>query len=360
MNLKYYILSEAFYMSKDLVSVITPCYNGAAYVSQTIESVLSQTYPHWEMIVVDDGSKDSSAEIVRSYAEKDPRISVIHKENGGQNSARNAAIDQMLQEAAEEDFVIFLDSDDSIRSNTLQVLQDALTRSGCDMVVYGYEWVFEGKVLSHCPKPFIGQIESKRELYRLVFSNSEYNALWRKAVPRNLIKIMRETYQNRYDYIRIGEDLLQSISLYKHCEKAVFIPDELYAYTLNPNSVSYNRAAYGDFLDPTVRRLVLEFLEQQPEWTQADMDHYLRYCRKLLVKNLLQVEEIRATRKEKIRWFEQIKADAYFQKILQTTKTGDRMLNLLKKSQYGLLLSCLKAYNLAVRVKQTGRKLLAR
>ena len=94
-------------MSKDLVSVITPCYNGAAYVSQTIESVLSQTYPHWEMIVVDDGSKDSSAEIVRSYAEKDPRIILLQQENAGSAAARNNGIRN-----AKGRYLALLDADD--------------------------------------------------------------------------------------------------------------------------------------------------------------------------------------------------------------------------------------------------------
>lgn len=94
-------------MSKDLVSIITPCYNGAAYVSQTIESVLSQTYPRWEMIVVDDGSKDSSAEIVRSYAEKDPRITLIQQENGGSAAARNNGIRN-----ANGRYLALLDADD--------------------------------------------------------------------------------------------------------------------------------------------------------------------------------------------------------------------------------------------------------
>lgn len=79
-------------MKKGLVSIITPVYNGAKYVSETIESVLRQTYTDWEMIVVDDGSKDDSARIVSEYVERDKRIILLRQVNGGSASARNNGI----------------------------------------------------------------------------------------------------------------------------------------------------------------------------------------------------------------------------------------------------------------------------
>ena len=74
-------------MEKGLVSIITPCYNGAKYISETIDSVIAQTYPKWEMIIVDDGSKDNSTEIVRGYT--DERIHLIQQKNAGSAAARN-------------------------------------------------------------------------------------------------------------------------------------------------------------------------------------------------------------------------------------------------------------------------------
>ena len=76
-----------------LVSIITPAYNAAAYIAETIESVLAQTYPNWEMLIVNDCSKDNTAEIVQNYAAKDKRIKLINlKQNGGAAAARNTAI----------------------------------------------------------------------------------------------------------------------------------------------------------------------------------------------------------------------------------------------------------------------------
>ena len=92
----------------DLVSIITPCYNSARFIAQTIDSVLAQSYPFWEMIIVDDGSTDDSCDIVAGYLKKDPRIKHITlTQNNGTSKARNVAI-----KAAKGRYIAFLDSDD--------------------------------------------------------------------------------------------------------------------------------------------------------------------------------------------------------------------------------------------------------
>ncbi len=93
---------------KPLVSIITPSYNTGRFIGETIESVLAQTFPEWEMIIVDDASTDNSPQIIRQYAGKDPRIKpVFLKENKGQGPARNIATDM-----AQGRYLAFLDSDD--------------------------------------------------------------------------------------------------------------------------------------------------------------------------------------------------------------------------------------------------------
>ena len=94
-------------MKQGLVSVITPCYNGAKYISETIESVIAQTYAKWEMIIIDDGSKDNSVEIARNYAKQDSRIQLITQENAGSAAARNNGIRR-----AEGQYIALLDADD--------------------------------------------------------------------------------------------------------------------------------------------------------------------------------------------------------------------------------------------------------
>lgn len=93
--------------NQQLVSIITPLYNGERFVKQTIESVLQQTYPNWEMIVVNDGSRDNGPSIVENYVKQDSRITLYHQVNQGSASARNNAINR-----AKGRYIAFLDSDD--------------------------------------------------------------------------------------------------------------------------------------------------------------------------------------------------------------------------------------------------------
>lgn len=94
-------------MIEGLVSIITPCYNGSRYITETIESVIKQTYLNWEMIVVDDGSKDNSADIVRRYSKKDNRIMLVQQKNAGSAAARNNGIRR-----ANGQYIALLDADD--------------------------------------------------------------------------------------------------------------------------------------------------------------------------------------------------------------------------------------------------------
>ena len=94
-------------MTEKLVSIITPCYNCAKFISQTIDSVLAQTYTNWELIIVNDGSVDESSTIIKGYIEKDPRITCIEQANSGSAESRNMAI-----KLSSGDYLDFLDADD--------------------------------------------------------------------------------------------------------------------------------------------------------------------------------------------------------------------------------------------------------
>lgn len=125
-------------MKKGLVSIITPVYNGEKYISETIDSVLQQTYPDWEMIVVDDGSKDNSATIVRQYAEKESRITLLQQPNGGSASARNNGIRH-----ANGQYIALLDSDDLWDQNFLRSQLDLMKDKNAIVVHGSYKRINE-------------------------------------------------------------------------------------------------------------------------------------------------------------------------------------------------------------------------
>lgn len=117
------------------ISIITPCYNASPYITRTIQSVQNQTLTDWEMIVIDDGSTDNSAEIVKTLAKEDPRIKLFQKENGGSASARNLALS-----IAQGEYIQFLDSDDTIDCEKIKRQITLMERDNLD-ISYS-DWCF--------------------------------------------------------------------------------------------------------------------------------------------------------------------------------------------------------------------------
>lgn len=117
-------------MECDLISVIVPIYNVEKYLKKCIDSILAQTYKNYELILVDDGSPDNCGRISDEYAKKDIRVSVIHKQNGGLSSARNAGL-----EISKGEYIVFIDSDDWIDNNYLECLYKDLKNNDADISV---------------------------------------------------------------------------------------------------------------------------------------------------------------------------------------------------------------------------------
>ena len=113
---------------QDLISIIVPVYKVEKYLKRCVDSILAQTYPCLEVILVDDGSPDGCPAICDEYAREDRRVRVIHKENGGLSDARNAGID-----AAKGKFLGFVDSDDYVHPRFYELLLQALKGEGADI-----------------------------------------------------------------------------------------------------------------------------------------------------------------------------------------------------------------------------------
>ncbi len=116
-----------------LISIIMPVYRTEPFIAEAIDSVLGQTYPHWELVIIDDGSPDQAPAIAESYAEKDKRIKVIHQANQGVSVARNTGIKQSIGE-----YIAFLDSDDYYFPYFLQEMVNKIKTTHCESVYCGY------------------------------------------------------------------------------------------------------------------------------------------------------------------------------------------------------------------------------
>lgn len=126
-------------MKNPLITVIVPVYNVEKYIVRCIESIVNQTYKNLEILFVDDGTPDNSAKICQQYADKDSRITVLHKKNGGLSDARNFAMDRM-----KGDYVTFIDSDDYVSMYYVENLYNALSKGNADMSISYIKDVFEG------------------------------------------------------------------------------------------------------------------------------------------------------------------------------------------------------------------------
>lgn len=184
-------------------SVILPIYNVEKYLSECIDSILCQTYSDFELILVDDGSKDSSGRICDEYSQKDSRIKVLHKENGGLSDARNFGT-----ERASGDYIVYIDSDDYVVSTEfLSDLSEKIANTHSDVVLYKYSKFFDdSKTLADCTfsLSFAEEINDPDELlYELVKHDAYYGMAWIKAFRRELV----EKNGIKFEKGLLGEDM---------------------------------------------------------------------------------------------------------------------------------------------------------
>lgn len=209
----------------ELVTVIIPVYNVEKYIDRCMESVLGQTYSNLEIILIDDGSKDNSGRMIDEYATRDSRITVVHKENGGQASARNLGLTM-----AKGEYVCFVDSDDCIHERYVEILLAMCNDTGCDLAICTYE-DFEGESTDwkrELPDAEI-KMETPVQTLDAIFSprNVETIVVWNKMYKRSNIMNVRFTEG------RIFEDEAVSARLIYASSKVARVEKPLYYYFQN-------------------------------------------------------------------------------------------------------------------------------
>lgn len=218
------------------VSIIVPVYNMEKYLKKCVDSLINQKLNEIEIILVDDGSKDNSPKICEELAEKDKRIIVIHKENGGLSDARNEGL-----KLATGDYIGFVDSDDYVSINMYKEMYNIALELDCDIVscdIYEVKNnclserkinILENNVIDHTA--MIGILEN---------SNTT-NILW--FVCRNLYKANLLKDNNIYFSMEtpIGEDSVFNLKAFYNCKRYCHINQYFYYYVQNPNSITNTR-----------------------------------------------------------------------------------------------------------------------
>lgn len=202
-------------MDKAMISIIVPVYNIEQYLPRCIESVLAQTYTKFELILVDDGSKDKSGEICDAYQRKDDRIRVIHKENGGSSSARNAGI-----KAAKGAYLGFVDSDDYIEKDMYEKMMQAIESIGCNIVQVARDEKDENgnKLPDICEMPKEQVTYSSAEFMKELLLHKGDCSFCTKLLNRDLF------VENQFPEGALNEDFHLLVRMLKQGETVVSLP----------------------------------------------------------------------------------------------------------------------------------------
>lgn len=325
------------------ISVIVPVYNSEKYLARCVDSILNQTYTDIELILVEDGSPDNCPTICDNYAAADNRVRVIHKQNGGVSTARNAGLD-----VATGDYIAFVDSDDYIEPDMYEKMMNKVKEYNCDIVLCDCLKEYEdySEIYSHNVRQgYYNNDQLKSEYYPhlLIMENVEYPAtisnwlmLWKKKL---------NTVDMRYEPgIKYSEDLLFGARLMLKAESFYYMKDEAYYhYMMNPDSVTHTYAP--DKWDNYVR-LYHRIKEVFESYSEYDFSHQINLCLLFFIYN--SIGEIysadMSTKEKKLKIYnilnmsmvrEMFKAINFFQLDISFKL---KVITLMYKHRFGILL----------------------
>lgn len=277
------------------ITVIVPVYKVEPYLAQCVDSVLAQTWQNWECILVDDGSPDGCPAICDEYAERDPRIRVIHKANGGLSDARNAGLD-----AAGGDYITFLDSDDVLHPQFLEVLMAGIQSEGADLSICGY-CRFSGE------QPRENASGESRVLTR-VQALGMLNE-WRSEEATEMVVACMKLYRRAlFDGLRFRKGVLHEDEFLTHevldrCGRVVRNSAKLYYYRINEQSIMGTVDQQKAFVHLIVLEALGEridfFAKKEPSLVCGAVHHLLRECNSFYDEYGVQPEPIF---REKEKW----------------------------------------------------------
>lgn len=217
-----------------IITIIVPVYNVEKYLDRCVKSILAQTFKDFELILVDDGSKDKSGEMCDIYSKTDSRIKVIHKKNGGLSSARNAGI-----EAAAGDYLGFVDSDDYIAADMYEVLYNNMIKEKADISICGRYDCYGGK------KP-----KENRKCYNVTNAEGAINLILQIGVSA-WDKLYKKSFfeKIKFPINKTAEDAFIMIDLLMKCDKVVYTSDQKYYYFHRENSITTQLSCSNRFDD---------------------------------------------------------------------------------------------------------------
>ncbi len=274
-----------------LISVIVPVYKVEKYLKRCVESIQAQTYKNLEIILVDDGSPDRCGEMCDELAKSDERIRVVHKQNGGLSSARNAGLDIMSGE-----YVGFVDSDDWIATDMYENLYNLLVTNNAQIACCGIERTTSEKHLSYF-NPNIQEffvVEKQEALKRLTFNSHITNSVCDKLFHKSIFSDLRMTEGIIYE----DHDIMHRCLFCS--ERVLYTGKPYYKYFVNEESITGGQISKNHMAFLPVGRKRLDFYsENSAENLPFAMAQYIEWGLDLVYKSR-KVKELSAERKELI------------------------------------------------------------
>lgn len=223
--------------NKELISVIVPVYQVEKYLVRCLESVVNQTYKNLEIILVDDGSTDASGEICDEYAEKDDRIKVIHKENGGLSSARNAGLD-----IAQGEYIAFVDSDDWIAPDMYQCLYQLLIlHPECQIAECGVIRATDNSkcLVHHLHKYTVLDKDGMFNYFFRVKGEASNTGVWKYLIRREILSGFSFV-------ITLNEDVEANYEFFNRATHMIRTNQKYYYYYVNKSGITKSQFSEKD------------------------------------------------------------------------------------------------------------------
>lgn len=271
------------------VSIIIPVYNSEKYLSACIDSVLYQEKVSLEIILVDDGSNDSSASICDDYARKYENVRAIHIQNSGQAVAKNEGL-----KFAQGNYIALTDSDDKMTPQMLHTMVTAGYKHDADIVCCNYKQIDEKGVVSHLDctgKVFI--LNHEEALIRFYSRDLIYSQCWTKLYKNQMLT----EYHVENEPIRYDEDIIFNIRAFKAAQKTIIIDKPLYEYTYRENSVAhgywYFKKNINQYINDRIKRVQItqDAVKKESNIVQEwSLVHIIIYYNELLGRTALYPE----------------------------------------------------------------------
>lgn len=313
---------------KEKVSIILPVYNREDTVRNTIDSVIQQTYKNFELIIINDGSKDNSRAICSEYEQKDSRIKLINKENGGPSQARNFGL-----EIANGKYLMFIDSDDKYKADMIEKMVTAIERRNSDIVVCNFN--------NRCNiKEFYNQtLEKGMEILQI---NYLFNILWNKIY---ILDIIKQNNIKFFEKIERGEDYRFNVDYFRYINKITYIPESLYIYNAQIDSLT--KKTRKDEFELSISNLeynISMLIEKKRKINDYLKEQYFKISKESIF-SLIKLKKSNTQIKEKIKNIRKflkqdniLKEDLLNQKICKNNAENELFRKLLKNKMYRFLI----------------------